>query len=93
MEASIAVLLSSIDDYITLPVYQQQDGLQQISPTSAETHSNSSRASSPATITATTTDTTTTSAPHALSSASIASSITSIQPSSNWLKKDIPTQK
>jgi hypothetical protein len=89
MYASISVLLSSMDDYLNLPVYhqtevhQQRESISASASTSADTNLISN---SRATIRATT-------VPHALPSTSIASYITSsiIKPST-WLKKINPVK-
>lgn len=78
MDASISVLLSCMDHYLTLPVYNQEPE----SSTSADT-------SVMAAAAANTTTTATTTVSHALSTTSISSITSSIRPNS-WLKKIYP---
>lgn len=74
MDAPIAVLLSSMDDYLTLPVYNQEEPVSTIIPADP----------------ATTATTTATTVSHALSSTSIASSLASSIRPNTWLKKLYP---
>ncbi|KAG2201538.1 hypothetical protein INT47_007415 [Mucor saturninus] len=80
MDAPISVLLSSMDDYLTLPVYNQKEETSSAAATAAAAAADST----PSNLTTNPT------VSHALSSTSIASSLASSMRPNLWLKKLYP---